>query len=325
MQTPHGSVRSQMQHAALLAALWVCWAQSTSAAVSDVGFSDVTTRAFAVVWLSDEPVSSATVRVFEDAAGASEITDALSVTVTSTGFLLGIVKVNVSGVAAETCLYVQTETTASSSTVDPPSPPFPEICTQATTTKANALGELIVSDLIRHELLSPDGATPAAGALMLLSVPGLGAYPLSAFAGDGIELPDAFVDLNNLFGVATSSNVEVVGGDVLEIAELRGLLCPELDNQLLLRFRRAPVHEEQVTLGVRITELENPEPCFFANTVCDDTINILDVQRVLNFFGTDVGECRFNPDLDIIPDGTINILDVQSVLNRFGQSAPFDP
>jgi hypothetical protein len=79
------------------------------------------------------------------------------------------------------------------------------------------------------------------------------------------------------------------------------------------------------TIGHPITELESGDPCFFADTLCDDTIDILDAQRVLTAFRSQPGDCRFNSDLDVVPDQTINVLDVQSVLNRLGESAPFDP
>jgi hypothetical protein len=314
---------------AALSGLVLSWTGSAAAAVSDVTFADVTTRAFSVVWASDEPVSGATVRVFADQDGLTEVTVGLTVTLASAGFPpalnLGVVKVDVSGLDAGACVFVQTETTASSTVLEPPAPPFLEVCTAAETAKANALDEPIANDLIRHELFGPDGLTPAAGALLLLSAPGVGAHPLSAFAGDGFALPTAVADLNNLFDTSTGSSAELAGGELLQITEFRGLTCPGLVHHRLLRFRRTPPHEEEATLGRRITEIEAPEPCFFADTVCDDTVNILDAQRVLNIFGSASGACEFNPDLDVVPDGTIDILDVQSVLSRFGESAPFGP
>jgi hypothetical protein len=75
----------------------------------------------------------------------------------------------------------------------------------------------------------------------------------------------------------------------------------------------------------RVTELKAPSECFFADTVCDDMVNTADAQRVLDIFSRTQGQCGFNSDLDIVADHTINILDVQSVLNRSGQSAPFPP
>jgi hypothetical protein len=114
-------------------------------------------------------------------------------------------------------------------------------------------------------------------------------------------------------------SAEVAADQVLTITEFRGLLCEGLENHKLFHFRRAPAHDETPP----ITDLETPNRCFFADTLCDDTINVLDLQLVLNRFGRTLGECAFNPNLDIVEDDVINILDVQSVLNRFGQTAPF--
>ena len=118
---------------------------------------------------------------------------------------------------------------------------------------------------------------------------------------------------------------EVPVGEVLELTELRGLICPGLTNHRSLRFRHAPEHEEVATIGRAISELESATPCFFADTDCNGAVNILDAQRVLNIWATQSTECLFNPDLDISPDQAINILDFQGVLNRFGETAPFDP
>ena len=86
------------------------------AAVSDIEPADVTTRAFSIVWASDEPVTGATVRVFAEADGTTELTGGLSVVLLSPAAALtnGVVKVDVRGVAADTCFYYQTDTTTSS-------------------------------------------------------------------------------------------------------------------------------------------------------------------------------------------------------------------
>jgi len=200
------------------------------------------------------------------------------------------------------------------------SPNLLRVRTALESTKANPNNQPIVNDLILHKIFLPDGANPAEGALLLVKVPKISSYPLTAFVGQGFTAPAAVIDLNNLFNDATGLSAEVPGGEVLEVTEFRGLHCNNLEGQKLLHFRRAPVHEENPP----ITELESATKCFFADTVCDDTIDVLDVQRVLNIFNKTPGECLFNSDLDIVKDNVINILDVQSVLNRFGQKAPFN-
>ena len=199
--------------------------------------------------------------------------------------------------------------------------PIPE---QATA-KINSGNSPIANDLIVHNLFAPDGSTPGDGSLLLVEAPGLGSHPISAIVGEEALAPSTLVDLANLFDANLGTNLEVVGGEILQLTEMRGLNCPGLQGHKRVHYRRAPAHEETATISTSIPEAELALPCFFADTLCDDTIDILDAQRVLNIFSSQPGDCRFNPDLDIVADQQINILDVQSVLNRFGQSAPFPP
>ena len=145
--------------------------------------------------------------------------------------------------------------------------------------------------------------------------------PLTAFVGEGFPLPAAVVDLNNLFDATSQESADVPADTLLEVTEFRGLHCPSLVDHKLLRFRRVPTHDESPPM----TEVETPTPCFFADTVCDDDVNILDAQRVLNIFNARAEDCAFNTDLDLVTDKVINILDIQSVLNRLGERAPFTP
>jgi hypothetical protein len=307
--------------------------------VSDVTVADVTTRAFSVVWVSSEAVTSAGARIFSDVGGTQEITSSLTITLVSASFppalTEGIVKVAVTGAAPDTDVFVQTQTTGSSGTVQfPVGPPFIQVHTATKTMKINASNQPIANAVIQHSIFAPDGVTPAAGALLMVAVPNLGAHPLTAFVGEDVPAPAAAVDLNNLFAATSGVNAEVPADQILTVTEFRGLFCPGLADHKLLHFRRVPAAG---TGGVPppgpvlppapppVTELASPAGCFFADTVCDDTINILDAQRVLNIFNRTQGQCAFNSDLDIVPDKVINILDVQSVLNRFGQSAPFPP
>jgi len=318
---------------------FVATASPGAASVSDVTVADVTTRAFSAVWASSEPVTSATVRVFSDAGGTHEITSTLSVALVSASFppalTHGIVKVAVVGLSPNTNVFFQTLTTGSSSTVQfPVAPPFIQVHTATKTIKVNASNQPVVNDVLQHDVFAPDGVTPAAGTLLVVAAPNLGAYPLTVFVGDGVPAPAAIVDLNNLFSATSGANVEVPAGQVLTVTEFRGLRCPGLADHKLSRYRRAPAAGTgggpppgpvPAPEPPRVTELKAPSQCFFADTVCDDTVNTADAQRVLNVFNRTHGQCGFNPDLDIIADDVINILDVQSVLNRSGQSAPFPP
>ena len=293
--------------------------------VFDRVFTDVTTRAFAVVWVSDEAVNDASAKVFSDANGTTEITGSLAQTLVSQGFppalANGVCKAQVTGLAEDTCVYVQTVTeTASGTVLDPPAPPFPQVCTASQTEKSSPGAEMIANDLVTHDVLTPDGLSPGNGALLVLDVPSVGRAPLSAFVGEGFSSPRAVIDLGNLFDAAGSS-AQLAGGETATLTEYRGLLCPGAVAQALVRYRRIPVHEETPP----IPELEPVETCFAADTNCDDVVDIVDAQRVFNVFKVDLGQCRFHPDLDLVPDGVIDIRDAQSLLNHLFEMAPFGP
>ncbi|MGR9108132.1 MAG: hypothetical protein ACU843_14495 [Gammaproteobacteria bacterium] len=315
-------VKSSLLRFGLVLSTFYC--SQLVAAIADLTVTDVTTRAFSVVWVADEEVTDAKVRVFDDNTGQNEITASLSITVVSASqpqaHLFGVVKVDGKGLSPDTDYFFDTETTLLSGVEVFPAPPAPLIGvrTALSTTKENSNGGPIVNDLIVHDIFAPDGTTPADWALMVVKAPGISIYPVSGFVGAGIGSPSTIVDLNNLFSDQSGTSAEVNSGTVLELAEFRGLVCSQAE-QKLLRFRKAPPHLESPP----ITELEQSAKCFSADTVCDDTVNILDVQRVLNVLNETKGSCLFNSDLDIVVDDVINILDAQSVLNSFGQSAPF--
>lgn len=294
-----------------------------SAAVTDITIADAVPRGFSVAWVSDEPVTTATVRVFADANGTNEITNTLTITLVSAAFppslAYGVVKVSVTGVAANTTVYVQTVTTGAGGTVNSPAtPPFLPAQTPAEATVLGAGNQLRVNDVIRHDVFLPDGVTPATGALLIIEAPNLGATPLTAFVGEGVPAPAAAIDLNNLYAAATGKSATVPGGQVLRLSELRGGACPGLVAHQLVRYRRAPAHEETPLL----VELESPLACYFADTQCDGAVDATDAQRVLDADDSRAGQCRFNPDLDVVTDGILNVLDAQRVLNHFGQVVP---
>jgi hypothetical protein len=306
--------------------LLICFSlipQTSQADVFDISIADVTTRSFSVVWVSDEPVLSATLRVFADADGITDLTPSLTIDTVSAALPpahdRGIVKVSVAGLSAEQVIYVQTVTdTATGQAVSPATAPFLGAVTAFSTTRVQPGGAVIASDLIQHVVVNPlDGVTPTAGTLVLLKIPGLGSSPLSAIAGEN-GFTDSVINLNN-YRDDGGTNIAVPVDEIFSITEYRGLLCAGLDKHKLVRFRR---HPDQPGLAM-ITELKTPPKCFFADTVCDDEVNVLDFQFILNSFSRTLGECGFNQDFDIVTDNVINILDVQSVLNRFGQQAPF--
>ena len=294
------------------------------AAVFETTPTDVTTRAFSVVWVSDEPVTSATIKVYSDINGLVDITSTLSITTNSSSFppahAQGIVKVTATGLSSGTSYFVQSETVSTSGVFQyPATAPLLEIHTATEATKISTTNQPITNDLLINQITYPDGVTPAPGTLLLMEVEGLSAYPLTAFVGEGgFVAPQVVIDTNNFYGTDGRS-LELQTDDVLKVTALRGLICnTEFNRQKVFGFRRTPEHTESPA----ITELETPFNCYVSDTVCDNTVNILDVQFVLNSFDKDAGTCGYNANADTINDGQINILDVQRVLNDFGSTVP---
>ena len=121
--------------------LWALMIAETAAAtVTTATFADVSGRGFSVVWASSEPVIDATVRVFSDPAGTTELTSGLSIAVASAAlpaaFAVGVVRVDVAGLTPGTCVSVQTVTTASGVVSEPPTPDYPEVCTSDAASRA---------------------------------------------------------------------------------------------------------------------------------------------------------------------------------------------
>lgn len=292
-----------------------------NAAVYDTTACNVTTRAFSVVWASDEVVTGALVRVYADDQGLVELTGSLAVDLSSATVSMahgqGLVKVDVTGITADTLVYVQTETTGASGTVlYPQTAPYLPVRTALSTRKATVSNVPIASDLITHDVLAPDGVTPSEGTLLLATVPAISDYPLCAFAGDSVVAPAAVVDLNNLFEATTGLNAELVGGEALRLTEFRGLLCNP-DAQALVRFRRVPVHEESPA----ITEQEAAGGCFTgADFNCDGCVDPADFNEFLIKFGlvNQPLDCRFNADFDLSGDSRIDPIDFNELLMTFG-------
>ncbi len=314
-----------------LAATFCVWGFGVSghAEVSDLAVVDVTPKAVGVVWASDEAITSATVRVFNDAAGTDEITNSLVISTASAAIAdshtNGIARVQIAGLAPNQAVFLQTVTQSASGLFEVPAAgALLMAITSNQVTRIDSVGDFITNDLISESVLQPaDSATPLAGGLIRMRLVETDGSPstgsISAQVGDDDGGSDAvLLNMNNLYALSDANTAPAAAGSIVEISEYRGNSCA-LSEQVQIRYGRVPEHEEVPA----ITELETLVDCFFADRVCDDTVNALDVQFVLNAFNEASGSCAFNPYLDIDDDGQVNALDVQAVLNRFGDAAPF--
>ena len=317
----------------ILVALLMLPLPRAEAVISDLRVTDVTTRSFSVVWVNDEAVTNARLRVFSDAAGQTDITATLQITPVSAALpgahSQGIVKIQATGLLPGTDYFVETETTGFSGVEIFPLPPAPfiHLKTALQTVKATSANGPITNDLIHGQINHPDGVNPTQDTLLMVEVPSLSPYPLSAFVGNGVAAPSAIVDLNNSFDQMTGLSAAVPAKTVLKVTQYRGLLCP-IAAQKLLRLRRAPIHEEGLPT---ISEFENAAPCFSPNGTaadfnCDGAIGPGDFNLLLAQFGLasnqTTPDCRFNPDYDLSGDGAVGPGDFNLFLSVFGSIEP---
>lgn len=297
------------------------------AAVSDVQTTDVTPRSFTVVWASDEAITDASLRIFQDVDGTIDVTASLNQVADSAtvagSHANGLARVVVAGLDPDSAFFIQTVTDGASGVVEFPAPgALIPVITNSRVTRSDMTGGLITNDVIQEGVNTPaDEATPLAGGTVVARVIQPNGQPITGSLSAQVGADNtaaAFLNFNNFFSIDNAVTLELSAGDIVEVREYRGLACAPGEQQRI-RYGRVPVHEE----SPEITELETLAACFSADRACDNSVNALDVQFVLNAFNEALGSCRFNPYLDIVVDGEINALDVQAVLNRFGDSAPF--
>jgi hypothetical protein len=301
---------------------------SLEAAVQDVQATDVTPRAFAVVWASDEPVTNATVQVFNDALGTDEITADLLIAVVAPGGALakGLAKVDIRGVREDTTYYYRVVSDgAGGQVVFPAAGDLPSVQTPSRVAIATASGGHLANVVLRDTQLAPDATTPAPDTLLLVDAPGVSAYPVSGFVGAaGLAAPDVVVDLNNLYAAATGESLALDAAARLQVTAYRGLDCPNLADHVLTRQRRDP----GPLGGPAITRAEFPDTCFAPGGLsvdfdCNGTINAADsdafAQQFGNATGTGAPSCAFHPDFDATGDRRVGVGDFNLLLSVFGE------
>ena len=204
--------------------------------VSDVMVTDVTTRSFSVIWAASE-ASTADLDVYEDENGTVPVAGAVITPhpvesgdshIKDLAEDNGVMMVRVTGLLSNTTYYFRTITT-SKSTADnthyPESGPYMPVTTELSTTRTSDSGADVLpfsNDVIIQASYLDDGVTPAEGTLLVATVEG-GNYPITAFVGDGVGLPYALIDLNNIFSRDSYENLDLSGGKNLTLLNFRGL------------------------------------------------------------------------------------------------------
>lgn len=203
--------------------------------VDNVMVTDVTTVSFSVIWAASE-AGFAAIEVYEDEDGTFPVSGAVvtphpvksgdeAIKTAAEGN--GVMKVMVTGLEPDTLYYFMTITT-SKSTGDvvnyPIAAPFDFVKTENETVRTyESSGDVIPfsNDLIIEACYLNDGVTPAEGTLLLATVKG-GSHPVTSFVGDGVSLPYAIIDLNNMFSSETYENLDLSQGANLTLLNFGG-------------------------------------------------------------------------------------------------------
>jgi hypothetical protein len=211
-------------------------AWSATPEVSNILITDVTPVSFSVVWTASGP-SNCGINVFTDEKGLQELTDLLiepmpvanrDPTIVSDAIANGVMKVRVNGLSPDTTYYFQTITISQATFEEisfPETPPFLAVTTESVVTRGMSYGASIIpfsNDVIWMPCYRQDGITPATGGLLLACAFG-SEYPVSSFVGDGVEIPYACVDLNNLFSEVTHETLFLPGLQFVTFMNYMGL------------------------------------------------------------------------------------------------------
>ena len=200
--------------------------------VSRVQVTDVTPVSFSVVWIAGEP-GIPDVALFEDPKGENpldvpvEIQPASDPVTAEAAQSLGVMKVRVSGLEPGTTYHFRTLTTSLLSHetgLFPPIPSLLSVTTENRVVRALAAGSIEIpfsNDLMVCECVMPSGAPCDLGSLVVVRAEGC-THPISAFVGDGIASPYAYVDLNTVFGLHDRRTLPLFGGELMTTTFLMG-------------------------------------------------------------------------------------------------------
>jgi len=268
-----------------------------------VRVTDVTPVSFAVVWMTDVPASP-TLQVCRDSA----MTDCLSGSenlkpmpdadpaIATDAKQKGIMKVRAQGLKAQSRYYVRTVT------VDPANPAnigysgVLEVTTASNVVAHKNQDEggtvaLANDQLAMRIYVAPGEANSAVtvGDLLVLETPNSG-HPVSAFAGQGIAVPEGLLDLNNLFGL-TGESLDLVGGETALLRIYRGGTL-----SALLHYRRFPTDTSLGGVG-------EPVRGFFADINLDGMVDAEDFELFKAQYRLQADDAAFNPDYNFLSVG----------------------
>jgi hypothetical protein len=203
----------------VLLAHGVCKAEIFSPARLTI--TDVIPSAFSVVWSVSEPATCG-LNVFRDAGGTAPYDGAQIVSESAEHFPaenIGVMKVRVAGLEPGSQYFFQTKTTFKkdgSVSLYPEGPPFMEVRTEESS--------IVVNNDVLALQISPPGGRSNLG-ILLIGMVDKASYPISGWTREGVPHNWAEIDTNNFYDKETHLNLELEGGEVINLTVLGGGSC----------------------------------------------------------------------------------------------------
>ena len=176
--------------------------------------TDVTPVKFCAVWGTEEPATG-WVNVFLE-NGSTPWTGAVVKSESSEhppAEGIGVIKVTVTGLKADTEYFFSARTTLSNGAV------YESPLIAVRTEKASVV---VRNDVLLKEV-QLGGTDPALGILVIASVEGA-SYPITGWVADGVPKEYAAVDTNNFYSAQTHVNLELAGGELMKVTVFGGSL-----------------------------------------------------------------------------------------------------
>jgi hypothetical protein len=178
--------------------------------------TDVTPVQFCVIWGTNEPASG-WLDVFADREATIPLTQAV-VKAESPAHppaeSIGVIKVKVVGLKPETEYFFCARTTLKTNGAVYVSP--------VNRVKTEKVSVIVHNDVLIQKVNIAE-TDPAPGVVVIASVDGA-SYPVSGWVGDGVPGQYAAIDTNNFYSSQTHSNLELLGGEVINLTVFGGSL-----------------------------------------------------------------------------------------------------
>jgi hypothetical protein len=196
--------------------LGMAWCGSVHAQVIEgsLAVTDVTPKQFCVVWATSEPASGS-VHVFSDLEGTMPALEAVVKAESAEhppAEEIGVMKVRVVGLEADKEYFFQTVTTVKRDKAVYYSP-IQRVRTEKTS--------VIVHNDVLVQKVTIGESDPASGMLVIASVQNA-SYPVSGWVGEGQSGLYAPINANNFYDEETHTNLELTGGEVLNLKVIGG-------------------------------------------------------------------------------------------------------